>query len=196
MNNRFLMSEDCPGGPAFEEVMSKRRLPGVLILDLKGKLLFLNKEASSLVSGEGNPAAKGLPLEEIGKLCAGKKGSDPTRASSVIHGGELFSLRAFPLKNARRKTPSHMMVIIEKCALGRAPKPGHEELRGKFNLTKREAEVIGEVIKGLTNREIARSLNLSEHTIKDYIKKIMGKLGVKCRTAIFCRVLESGRRGP
>ena len=80
------------------------------------------------------------------------------------------------------------MVIIERC------KPRRnidiEKVKAKFNLAKREAEVVEGIVKGFTNREIASALFLSEYTVKDYIKKIMNKLGVTCRTLIFCRVIE------
>lgn len=50
-------------------------------------------------------------------------------------------------------------------------------------LTHREWEILGWVSCGLTNREIARLLALSEHTIKNHVRNVLHKLGAKNRTA-------------
>jgi DNA-binding NarL/FixJ family response regulator len=51
-------------------------------------------------------------------------------------------------------------------------------------LTKREEEVVRLLADGLQNREIARELNLSEHTIKNYLFHIFDKLGVSSRVEV------------
>ena len=48
-------------------------------------------------------------------------------------------------------------------------------------LTHRETVILGNVAKGLTNKEIARALNLSEKTIKHYMTNVMQKLQVRNR---------------
>ena len=48
-------------------------------------------------------------------------------------------------------------------------------------LTKREREVVTLAIEGVKNREIAHRLSLSEHTVKNYLFSIFGKLGVSSR---------------
>ncbi len=47
-----------------------------------------------------------------------------------------------------------------------------------MHLTQRESEVVMLVLKGLTNKDIANELFISEHTIKTHLKKIHGKFGV------------------
>jgi DNA-binding NarL/FixJ family response regulator len=49
------------------------------------------------------------------------------------------------------------------------------------SLTRREREVVGLAVDGATNREIAGKLCLSEHTVKNYLFSIFGKLGVSSR---------------
>jgi DNA-binding NarL/FixJ family response regulator len=49
------------------------------------------------------------------------------------------------------------------------------------DLTVREREIIEQVSNGLTNKEIARNLDLSEKTIKHYMSNIMQKLQVRNR---------------
>ena len=56
--------------------------------------------------------------------------------------------------------------------------------RGSVNLTKRESEVVCLVSDGLTNRLIAKQLNLSEHTVRNYLFRIFDKLGVSSRVEL------------
>jgi DNA-binding NarL/FixJ family response regulator len=53
--------------------------------------------------------------------------------------------------------------------------------RGTVLLSKREQDVVRCVTEGLTNKEIAQRLKLSEHTVKNYIFRIFDKLGVSTR---------------
>nr|WP_323127032.1 response regulator transcription factor [Rubrobacter tropicus] len=59
-------------------------------------------------------------------------------------------------------------------------------------LSERETEVLGFVARGLSNREIARSLHLSEATIKTHLIHVFAKLGVSDRTAAVTVALERG----
>ena len=49
-------------------------------------------------------------------------------------------------------------------------------------LTSREREVLAEIAKGRSNREIARALNVSEKTVKAHVSSVLAKLGVQDRT--------------
>lgn len=51
-------------------------------------------------------------------------------------------------------------------------------------LSNREQEVVRYVAKGMTNREIAKQLNLSEHTIKGHLFRIFEKLGLSSRVEV------------
>ena len=56
--------------------------------------------------------------------------------------------------------------------------------RGINLITKREEQVVRLVAEGLTNREISRKLNLSEHTVKNYLFRVFDKLGVSSRVEL------------
>jgi DNA-binding NarL/FixJ family response regulator len=49
-------------------------------------------------------------------------------------------------------------------------------------LTRREREVLQMLAAGLSNKEIAARLNISEHTVKFHVASVMGKLGAGSRT--------------
>ena len=59
-------------------------------------------------------------------------------------------------------------------------------------LSHREIEVLGFVRRGLSNKEIARSLHVSEATIKTHLIHAFKKLGVEDRTAAVTVALERG----
>src|SRR5205823_13993476 len=58
-----------------------------------------------------------------------------------------------------------------------------DRARGPRGLTQRELEVLRLVAAGKSNRQIAGSLVVSEHTAARHLQNIFGKLGVSSRTA-------------
>jgi DNA-binding NarL/FixJ family response regulator len=59
-------------------------------------------------------------------------------------------------------------------------------------LSVRELEVLTQVARGASNKEIARTLHLSEATVKTHLIHLFGKLGVGDRTAAVTVALERG----
>ena len=57
-------------------------------------------------------------------------------------------------------------------------------------LSKRELEVVQCLVQGLTNREIADQMGLSQHTIKNYLFRVFDKLGVSSRTELLFMTLS------
>ncbi len=60
-------------------------------------------------------------------------------------------------------------------------------------LAKREEDVVRQVAEGFTNREIAAQLNLSEHTVKNYLFPIFDKLGVSSRVELTLYAVSKSR---
>jgi len=71
-------------------------------------------------------------------------------------------------------SPSLASEMLATFKRSRAPDPLQE-------LTPREQEILGLIVRGLTNREIGRELSLAEKTIKHYVTKILQKLQLRSR---------------
>jgi DNA-binding NarL/FixJ family response regulator len=60
------------------------------------------------------------------------------------------------------------------------------------DLTGRELEVLEEIVRGRSNKEIAAALKISEATVKSHINNILSKLGVNDRTQAATTALQRG----
>jgi len=67
---------------------------------------------------------------------------------------------------------------------------------GASLLSAREIDVVRCVAEGLTNREIAQRLKLTEHTVKNYLFRIFDKLGVSSRVEVVLYALGNGGSRP
>lgn len=63
---------------------------------------------------------------------------------------------------------------------------------GSSLLTPREEQVVALVAEGLGNREIARELNLSSHTVKKYLYRVFEKLGISTRVELVLYAVNNG----
>jgi len=59
-------------------------------------------------------------------------------------------------------------------------------------LTSREKEILNGVASGYTNKEVANSLTISEHTVKNHLKNILQKLHLQNRVQLTRYALERG----
>lgn len=70
--------------------------------------------------------------------------------------------------------------------------------KGEDLLTRRELEVVVLVAEGLSNRQISAKLQLSEHTVKNYLFHVFDKLGISSRAELILYALsqrEIGQQG-
>jgi DNA-binding NarL/FixJ family response regulator len=80
------------------------------------------------------------------------------------------------------KTISNPLLLTESV---------HSHLPGLPSLTNREREMLAQVIRGASNREIAASSSISERTVKTHLYRVYRKLNVKSRTKAIALLSQS-----
>jgi DNA-binding CsgD family transcriptional regulator/putative methionine-R-sulfoxide reductase with GAF domain len=95
---------------------------------------------------------------------------------------------------SRIYTVESEIVLDDEVQLEEKEEVGLEkhEIKDKLHLSNREMEVLQQVLKGLNNREIASSLFISDHTVKNHMTNILQKLGVTDRSQAIAKVYQMG----
>jgi len=91
-------------------------------------------------------------------------------------------------------TAAEMTFAIE--ALASSPAVRAVDANGLSLLSKRETEVVRCLAEGLSNREIAQRLQLSQHTVKNYLFRIFDKLGVSSRVELLFLTMSQPAANP
>jgi DNA-binding NarL/FixJ family response regulator len=137
-------------------------------------VLLLDSPEPNLVFDAFRAGAKGIfcPSESPFKaLC---------RCVERVHAGQIW---------AKSSELAHVLETFCRIAPMRVV-----DADGLKLLTKREEDVVRLLGDGLQNREIAHELNLSEHTVKNYLFHIFDKLGVSSRVELILYAVSSTKR--
>jgi DNA-binding NarL/FixJ family response regulator len=167
------------GDGATALALAAERAPDVILLDLKlpgmdgiavlGELRTRNNPARVLVlTSATEPASASLAVRS-GAAGMLYKDVDPdalVRAIRSVHDGHLLL------------APEAAGSLVRSAGSWGPGAPGG----GLDALTSREREVLAELTKGRSNREIARALGVSEKTVKAHVSAVLAKLGVQDRT--------------
>ncbi len=151
------------------EVLRQLRTRGpsiraVFLMDSLNDEMVLN----AFRAGAKGIFGKSEPIEELRKCI------------HCVHQGQIWA-------NTRE-----MSLAVE--ALASAPTVRTVNARGLSVLSKREVQVVYCLAEGLSNREIAKRLQLSQHTVKNHLFRIFEKLGVSSRIELLYMTLS--RSGP
>jgi two-component system, NarL family, response regulator LiaR len=110
--------------------------------------------------------------------------------------GIWLGLRITRRRDAIRETVRETVVVKEVPVVAEIPAPqpgGHNPARQKaLGITARELEILTLVARGLSNREIATQLFVSENTVKTHCARAFDKLGAARRTQAVQRGKELG----
>ena len=159
--------------------------PDVILLDLKLPAMSGLAVLTELTARDA--ASKVLVLTSV---------TDPDSAGQVMRAGAAGLL----YKDVDPDALVRAIRAVHDGHLLLAPEAAGPLLRsvtwspGLDALTTREREVLAELARGRSNREIARALNVSEKTVKTHVSSVLGKLGVQDRTqaALFAVRREHG----
>lgn len=143
--------------------------PGHCTIDRHGHLLTTTATAERWLDTLGSHDR--LP-PVMGSLLARLEHEPEARATVVGSAGPL-TLHATPAKGA----DDAIAVIIEQ------PRPIHLTplVIAAHGLTPREGNVAEAVLRGLTTRQIARDLDITEYTVQDHLKSVFAKVEVATR---------------
>ena len=183
-------------------LVESRGGPGVLVLSASLKLLYMNDEAREMTSAmnrtpDGRKANVVLPsgimsfCEELLRLMnvrTGPKDWEQAQLRRVSgHGLGFVLLRGLGFPAVAGVQEAHLIVMMEEIN-GRREITA-ERAKERFHLTDREQTVIIYLLKGLTNKEIASRLMITEQTVKEHLKHIMHKTNVTTRTGVLAQIL-------
>jgi DNA-binding NarL/FixJ family response regulator len=125
----------------------------------------------------------------VNAFCEGARGifhrdrslSDLSKCIRTVHQGQYW---------ASNEDLGHIM-----SALAHLKPLQFNDVDGMPLLTRREEDVVRLVADGLKNGEIAKRLNVAEHSIRNYLYRIFEKLGVSTRVELILYTFQRRERG-
>ncbi|WP_018350529.1 response regulator [Longispora albida] len=156
--------------------------PDVIVLDLR------------MPGSDGVAALRGLAgKQNPARVLVVTSFTDPATVLPAVRAGAAGyvykNVEPAALASAIRAVHSgHILLppdVARLLASGEPQVPGHK-------LTPRESQVLVEVARGHSNREIARELHLAEKTVKTHVSAILAKLGLADRTQAALYAVRNG----
>lgn len=189
-NEQFHVFEAAPNEDAILQ-LAEREKPEIVLLSSKigqdGQAFELIRNLRSQVStlrvivmlDRSEPAivVQAFRAGAHGIFCRTEPFRLLTKCIECVHAGQVWA------------SSSELHFLLEALS-----KPGMANLQhlASTPLSARETDVVRCVAEGLTNREIAERLKLTEHTVKNYLFRIFDKLGVSSRVEVVLYALGSG----
>jgi DNA-binding NarL/FixJ family response regulator len=153
--------------------------PDVTLLDLRMPLI--NGTEVAVAIRKQNKAARILILSALS-------------GDEDIHKALEAGVAGYVLKDS---TEEKLIPAIRAVAAGQRwiPQDVAQRLSSRRlfeELTSRELQVLTKLIKGMANKQIADALNISENTVKGFLKNILAKLHVADRTEAVTVAIQRG----
>lgn len=114
--------------------------------------------------------------------------SGPDAQRRVVTGTATFTIAGVLTPQATFGAGANVMVSV--VPHGRGLLPSSEQLRERFALTRREAEVALLLAEGLSNDDLAARLFVSPHTARRHTERTLEKLGLRSRKALALKLIE------
>jgi len=161
-----LMDQDMPGNGLHATRLIKEAMSSTEVIIMTDRLSD-GRALQAIEAGATGYVLKDIPLASLASA-----------VQAVCNG------RAFFHPEITRK-------LLEK--LGHLTREQRDRLRVEFEgLTPRELDILFELARGSTDREIAAKFVLSEGTVKTHLRNILKKLGARNRTQAVAHVLRKG----
>lgn len=172
-----VVAEASNGQQAVEMFRAYR--PDVALLDLR--MPVMGGVAAAQAIRSEFPAAHMIALttyggdEDIRRALAA--GVQAYLTKDVLHDELLKAIRAV------HGGQTYLPAAVAASLAAQLPRP---------DLSAREVQVLELIVRGLANKQIAYTLNIAEHTVKNHVKNILSKLGVQDRTQAATAAIQRG----
>jgi DNA-binding NarL/FixJ family response regulator len=175
--NLFIVAEAADGQQAVD--LFARHKPDLVLMDLR--MPIRDGIEATLEIRSHDPHARILMLTTFD-------------GDTDIHKALQAGAQGYVLKSA---TGRELIPAIQAVAAGQRwiPKEIAKRLASRKlfeELTPREVQVLQLLAKGSANKQIADMLSITEHTVKDHLKSIFGKLQVEDRTEAVTAAIQRG----
>ena len=189
----------------YSDQSSRPAQTGVLLLSSTFQVVHLNADGRALLQElimrpgptvDLPPVIRSFCQELIQMLPPSPESTDWENVrlsqTALSRSGRIM-LRAFGIPSPLHPGDGQLLVLIDRLELSDERGYAHPASATPIHLTPREAAVMRYLLEGLTNKEIANKLSISEHTVKDHLKRLMKKTRVTTRTAVVSRLLSDHR---
>jgi DNA-binding NarL/FixJ family response regulator len=186
------------GNDGLEAVdLAARLKPDIILLDLVMPRMNGVDATGKILAN--NPSCKVLILTSFGEdkmvFPAIRNGAQGYLLKDIQPDDLVKAIRSANLGNVQ------LHPDIAKKLMASVASPGIQQQKeldeshraaGEPQLTDREIEVLRYIARGLSNRDIAKEMVISEKTVKTHVSSILGKLGVEDRTQAAIWAVKNG----
>ena len=172
-----VIAEAANGQQAVE--LFRKHLPDVTLLDLR--MPGMTGVEAAIAIREEFPNARMVALttyggdEDIRRALSA--GVQAYLTKDVLHDELIKAIHAV------HAGQTYLPAAVAAALAAQMPRP---------DLSAREVQVLELIVRGLANKQIAYSLNIAEHTVKNHVKNILSKLGVQDRTQAATAAIQRG----
>ncbi|MHB8111683.1 MAG: LuxR C-terminal-related transcriptional regulator [Syntrophorhabdaceae bacterium] len=179
-----------------ESITSGTAYRGILILNESMEIVYINTKARRILSATQNTIPGwqrpiSLPTilytESLSFLKSVQSGSGMQESRELQLSGTDGTMAPVILRMKIIHLPGGRRSLLISTETDQDFPTCNQGLRD-FGLTRRELEVISFVCQGLSNREIADKLHISEYTVENHLRSVYPKMKVRNRTALARRV--------
>ena len=177
--------------PVARPAQSEPTDPALIILDDDGEIQAITPAARHWMTELVDGSATGMrPVPEPVYLAAGRAraakagvGNDPAQVQVRTAAGVWLHLHAACIDGPDTLRGAVAVVMAPARATDLAPL-----IALAYRITAREQEVLQFIARGFTTAETAEQLGISPHTVRDHVKSLFTKVGVRSRTELVARV--------
>jgi len=169
------------------------RETGFVLADQNLKPMYANSAASLILCYPNQASIEDFEVQKRVQSILEEAFQTPgLQPVTFLSGRRSYVCRTF-LIDARRNGARAAMVAL---VLERRPADPVDisSVSRHFHLSRRESETVRLLVQGLTTKEVAERMGVSPHTVKQFVRLIMTKMGVTTRSGIVGKLIAVDAR--